>query len=102
MSNLAAPIELIQPAAIAFGSGTVARVAQFAREMGAKHPLVIADAFNAARVDLLVLTFGGQTITGVVGPDKVAGHAIALVQVPTTSDTGSEGGIRALVTDPAT
>ena len=37
-----------------------------------------------------------------VGPEKVAGRRVALVQVPTTSGTGSEAGTRALVTDPAT
>ena len=30
------------------------------------------------------------------------GRQVALVQVPTTSGTGSEGGTRSLVTDPAT
>lgn len=49
-----------------------------------------------------VLTNGSQTIHEVVGPDKVAGPRIALVQVPTTSGTGSEVGMRALVSDPAT
>ncbi|WP_027554096.1 iron-containing alcohol dehydrogenase [Bradyrhizobium sp. Cp5.3] len=154
MTTLAAPIELIQPEIVAFGSGTIARVAQFAREKGAKRPLVVADAFNAARVDLLglpgdvvvfgevkpepdipnlekalavaktanpdlVVGFGGgsamdlaklvavlgggrQKLHDVVGPDKVASREVLLVQVPTTSGTGSEGGIRALVTDPAT
>jgi alcohol dehydrogenase class IV len=122
--------------------------------MGAKRPLVIADAFNAARVDVLALPwefavfgdvkpepdvpnleialaaaraakpdlivgFGGgsamdlaklvavlctgdQKLADVVGPDKVIGRTVALVQVPTTSGTGSEGGLRALVTDPLT
>jgi len=49
-----------------------------------------------------VLCTGSQTLADVVGVDKVLGRAVALVQVPTTSGTGSEGGIRALVTDPAT
>lgn len=153
MNTLAAPIELIQPEIVAFGSGTIARVAQFARDRGAKRPLVIADAFNAARIDLLalpgevnvfgevkpepdipnlekalaaakaaapdlVIGFGGgsamdlaklvavlgngkQKLLDVVGPDKVEGRDVLLAQVPTTSGTGSEGGIRALVTDPA-
>jgi alcohol dehydrogenase class IV len=115
---------------------------------------VVADAFNAARVDVLglrgeVVVFGevkpepdipnlekalglaettqpelvvgfgggsamdlaklvavlpgsGQSIHDVVGPEKVLGRKAALLQVPTTSGTGSEGGTRALVTDPAT
>jgi alcohol dehydrogenase len=154
MSNLSAPIEIIRPEVIEFGSGTIAAVARFARGKGARRPLVVADAFNAARVDVLALPgevtvfgevkpepdvpnlekalsvarasrpdlvvgFGGgsamdlaklvavlctgdQKLADVVGPDKVAGRAVALVQVPTTSGTGSEGGIRALVTDPST
>ena len=154
MSNLSAPIEIIRPEVIEFGSGTIAGVARFARGKRARRPLVVADAFNAARVDVLALPgevtvfgevkpepdvanlekalsvaraarpdlvvgFGGgsamdlaklvavlctgeQKLADVVGPDKVAGRAVALVQVPTTSGTGSEGGIRALVTDPST
>ena len=49
-----------------------------------------------------VLPGSGQTIHDVVGAEKVGGRQVALVQVPTTSGTGSEGGTRALVTDPAT
>jgi alcohol dehydrogenase len=154
MSNLSAPIEIIRPEVIEFGSGTIAAVARFARGKRARRPLVVADAFNAARVDVLALPgevtvfgevkpepdvpnleralsvaraarpdlvvgFGGgsamdlaklvavlctgdQKLADVVGPDEVAGRAVALVQVPTTSGTGSEAGIRALVTDPST
>jgi alcohol dehydrogenase class IV len=154
MTSLFAPIEIIRPETIEFGSGTIAAVARFARSIGAKRPLVIADAFNAARVDVLalpgevsvfgevkpepdvpnlekallmaraaepdlvvgfgggsamdlaklvaVLCIGDQRLGDVVGPDKIAGRSVALVQVPTTSGTGSEAGIRALVTDPAT
>jgi alcohol dehydrogenase len=154
MTDLSASIEIIRPETIEFGSGTIAAVARFARAKGVRRPLVIADAFNAARVGMLALPgevtvfgevkpepdvpnldkalsvargarpdlvvgFGGgsamdlaklvavlftgeQKLADVVGPDKVAGRAVALVQVPTTSGTGSEGGIRALVTDPST
>ena len=154
MTSLSTPIQIIRPETIEFGSGTIAAVARFAKARTAKRPLVIADAFNAARVDVLalpgdvsvfgevkpepdipnlekalavahaarpdlVIGFGGgsamdlaklvavlctgsQALADVVGVDKVAGRAVALVQVPTTSGTGSEGGIRALVTDPAT
>jgi alcohol dehydrogenase class IV len=49
-----------------------------------------------------VLSGSGQTIHEVVGAEKVRGRKPALVQVPTTSGTGSEAGTRALVTDPAT
>ncbi len=49
-----------------------------------------------------VLPGSGQTIHEVVGPEKVHGRKAALVQVPTTSGTGSEAGTRALMTDPQT
>ncbi|MCA0043451.1 iron-containing alcohol dehydrogenase [Celeribacter litoreus] len=45
---------------------------------------------------------GDQTLPEVVGPNKVAGRTTPLVQVATTAGTGSEAGIRALVTDPET
>nr|WP_210292437.1 iron-containing alcohol dehydrogenase [Rhizobium sp. BK602] len=50
-----------------------------------------------------VLAGSPQTLQEVVGPNKVRGpRRVALAQVPTTSGTGSEAGIRALVTDPGT
>jgi alcohol dehydrogenase class IV len=49
-----------------------------------------------------VLSRSGQSIADIVGVEKVTGKRAALVQVPTTSGTGSEAGIRALVTDPLT
>lgn len=153
MTDLTAPIAIVRPE-IAFGSGTARTVGQRARARGARRILVVADAFNAARVDLLALpgevrVFGevrpepdipnleralalaedffpdlvvgfgggsamdlaklvavlpgsGQTIHDVVGPERVAGRRAGLIQVPTTAGTGSEGGTRALVTDPAT
>ena len=45
---------------------------------------------------------GDQDLRDVAGPDKVAGRRTPLAQVATTAGTGSEAGIRALVTDPAT
>jgi alcohol dehydrogenase class IV len=47
-----------------------------------------------------VLWDGGQTIADVVGVERVLGRNCALIQVPTTSGTGSEAGTRALITDP--
>jgi alcohol dehydrogenase class IV len=43
-----------------------------------------------------------QSIPDVVGVGKINGRRSALAQVPTTSGTGSEAGIRALVTNPQT
>lgn len=45
---------------------------------------------------------GNQTLRDVAGPNKVAGRRTRLAQVATTAGTGSEAGIRALVTDPET
>ncbi|MBV8099942.1 MAG: iron-containing alcohol dehydrogenase [Verrucomicrobia bacterium] len=45
-----------------------------------------------------VLSRSGQSIADIIGVEKVTGKRAALVQVPTTSGTGSEAGIRALVT----
>jgi alcohol dehydrogenase class IV len=154
MSELLRPIELQHPPVIEFGPGVVASIGRWAAAQGFRRPLVVADAFNAQRVEVLglageiavfgevepepsvpnlekllalaervqpdtVIGFGGgsamdlaklaavlpgsdQTITDVVGPERVKGRLSALAQVPTTSGTGSEAGTRALVTDPAT
>ncbi|CAN7204109.1 iron-containing alcohol dehydrogenase [Phyllobacterium sp. LjRoot231] len=41
-----------------------------------------------------------QTLADVAGPNRVAGRRTRLVQVATTAGTGSEAGIRSLITDP--
>lgn len=43
---------------------------------------------------------GAQTLEDVAGPNRVAGRKTRLAQVATTAGTGSEAGIRALITDP--
>ncbi|MFH5775549.1 iron-containing alcohol dehydrogenase [Paracoccus sp. NGMCC 1.201697] len=43
---------------------------------------------------------GTQSLADVAGPNKVSGRNTRLVQVATTAGTGSEAGIRALITDP--
>lgn len=73
-------------------------------------------AARAARPDLVVGLGGGsvmdlaklvaalwdsaQGLADVAGPNRVAGRNTALAQVATTAGTGSEAGIRALITDP--
>lgn len=154
MTPLESPLTLVTPPRIVFGAGTAGEVGAFAGNRGFARTLVVADAFNAARIDRLalpgtvtvfgtvkpepdsanlddllaaaaaaapdlvvgygggsamdlaklaaVLTGSAQTLADVVGANKVAGpRRIGLVQVPTTAGTGSEAGIRALVTDPA-
>ena len=152
--SLFPPILIERPATIHFGCGLVGKVGHFAWDKVCDSILVVADAFNAERVDLLdlprkptvfgtvkpepdltnlqalldvaeamnpdlVIGFGGgsamdlaklaavlpgsgQTFHEVVGPEKVDGRGSYLIQVPTTAGTGSEGGTRALVTDPET
>ena len=43
---------------------------------------------------------GGQSLADVAGPNRVAGRNTRLAQVPTTAGTGSETGIRALISEP--
>ncbi len=43
---------------------------------------------------------GSQSLADVAGPNRVAGRTTRLVQIATTAGTGSEAGIRALITDP--
>lgn len=45
---------------------------------------------------------GDMALRDVAGPNRVAGRRTKLAQVATTAGTGSEAGIRALVTDPET
>lgn len=48
-----------------------------------------------------VLWDSSQTLTDVAGPNRVAARNTRLAQVATTAGTGSEAGIRSLITDPA-
>lgn len=51
---------------------------------------------------LVTVLRGGVALADVVGPNRVTARLNALALVPTTAGTGSEAGIRALVTDAAT
>ncbi|MFN4154102.1 MAG: iron-containing alcohol dehydrogenase [Paracoccaceae bacterium] len=51
---------------------------------------------------LVTVLRGDQGLADVVGPNRVTARQNALALVPTTAGTGSEAGIRALVTDAAT
>jgi alcohol dehydrogenase class IV len=67
-ATLAAPIEIQRPPIIRFGSGTAATAGDWAKSRGAGRVLVVADAFNAARVDALNLS-GEVAVFGEVRPE---------------------------------
>jgi alcohol dehydrogenase len=68
MSALLTPIELQRPAAIHFGPGLATEVGAFARRSGCKRVLVVSDAFNASRIELLGLP-GTSMVFGEVRPE---------------------------------
>lgn len=51
---------------------------------------------------LVTVLRGDQTLPDIIGPNKVTARQNALALVPSTAGTGSEAGIRALVTDVTT
>lgn len=68
MSAVTDPIEIQRPPVLRFGSGLAPTVGAWAREQGFARILVVADAFNAGRVDLLALP-GSVTVFGTVKPE---------------------------------
>ena len=82
-NNLALALDAAQAAApdvvVGFGGGSVMDLAK-----------------------LVTVLRGEQQLAEVIGPNKVTARQNALALVPTTAGTGSEAGIRALVTDAAT
>ena len=68
MNTLLLPIEIVRPEAIEFGPGALAMVGRCAEEKGIRRVLVVADAFNAARVEVLGLP-GDVTVFGEVKPE---------------------------------
>ena len=68
MMALNTPIEIQRPPVLRFGSGLAPSLGSWAREQGFTRILVVADAFNAARVDLLALP-GKVSVFGTVRPE---------------------------------
>ncbi|GGF72544.1 alcohol dehydrogenase [Azorhizobium oxalatiphilum] len=66
--GLSTPIDLVRPPRIVFGSGTLPAVRDWLKEKGLTRILVVADAFNAGRVDVLGLT-GAVEVFGEVKPE---------------------------------
>ena len=69
-------------------------------------PEVIIGLGGGSVMDLAKLTavlwHGEQNLYDVVGPNKIHKKLSKLIQIPTTAGTGSEAGIRALITNSAT
>lgn len=68
MASLDSPITIVRPHLIEFGIGTAERLGKWAAERGYRRTLVISDAFNASRIDLLELK-GEVTVFGEVTPE---------------------------------
>ena len=68
MTDLITPIEILRPAIVEFGPGTAPKAGAFAEARGLRRTLVVADAFNADRVDLLRLP-GTVSVFGRVVPE---------------------------------
>ena len=99
-------------------SGTVETFIDLPPEPDLPAVEAVLAAARAFRPDLVIGLGGGSvmdvaklvavlwdselSVPDVVGVSKVQGRRTALAQVPTTSGTGSEAGIRSLVTNPAT
>lgn len=79
------PIELVRPARILFGGGQVAAVGAWARSSGFTRTLVVADAFNAARVALLDLP-GTVTVYDRVRPEPDVANLDDLLAVAAATD----------------
>jgi len=78
--SLLTPIEIQRPAVMKFGGGLVGQIGAFARERGFTRILVVADAFNAARVDLLELPVT-PVVFGEVRPEPDIPNLLALLAV---------------------
>jgi alcohol dehydrogenase len=55
MTGIAAGVELLRPAIIEFGSGSLDKLGQWARTRGARRTMVVVDGFNGNRADRLAL-----------------------------------------------
>ncbi|MBP2297711.1 iron-containing alcohol dehydrogenase [Azospirillum picis] len=78
--DLTTPIELLRPPRVVFGAGTAAESGRWVRERGFTRILVVADAFNAARVDRLGLE-GDVTIFADIKPEPDVPNLEALLAV---------------------
>ncbi|MBK1840138.1 iron-containing alcohol dehydrogenase [Azospirillum sp. YIM B02556] len=78
--DLTTPIDLLRPPRVVFGAGTAAETGRWVRERGLTRILVVADAFNAARVDRLGLE-GAVTVFADIKPEPDVPNLEALLAV---------------------
>lgn len=78
------PLTVLRPGRMEFGLGKTALVGAWATEQGITRTLVVSDAFNAARVDLLDLP-GSVTVFGEARPEPDLGNLEALLAVARTA-----------------
>ena len=92
-TNLTRPISLIHPPRIEFGSGIAPITGRWVREKGFTRALVVADAFNARRVDQLGLD-GTVTVFGDVKPEPDVPNLQALLACAEAADAQVVGRLR--------
>lgn len=78
--SLMTPIEIQRPPVLRFGAGLAPTTGAWAREQGFNRILVVADAFNASRVEILALP-GRVTVFGTVKPEPDIPNLEALLAV---------------------
>ncbi|MBP2306549.1 iron-containing alcohol dehydrogenase [Azospirillum melinis] len=78
--DLTTPIDLLRPPHVVFGAGTAAETGRWVRERGLTRILVVADAFNATRVERLGLE-GVVTIFADIKPEPDVPNLEALLAV---------------------
>jgi alcohol dehydrogenase class IV len=79
MSAVLTPIEIQRPPVLRVGAGLAPSVGAWAKEAGYARILVVADAFNANRVDVLALP-GAATVFGTVQPEPDIPNLDALLR----------------------
>ncbi len=77
--SLVTPIELQWPPVLRFGGGTAPTLGEWARAHGFQRVLVVADAFNAGRVEALALP-GTLAVFGTVKPEPDIPNLEALLE----------------------
>lgn len=84
MRSLVRPIEMHRPSIVRFGVGTLATLQNWIQENGFTRPFVIADAVNAARLDLLSL--GDVAVFGDVVPEPDLNNLMQAVSAAQDAD----------------